>query len=416
MSQEELAKAIQLDGYVAVKTDSPDIKEIDGVDYEVTTYQGEHSNEYVLKDPKTGICQLYYKGLRQLCWVEEGTKKPGGFITYKQGEVIRCEDWNGILNKKVFRYIVNEEDKMEMEMEIIEEDNHVTYRGGFDDILSMKRDGVGIEFDPITERPLRYGVWKDDELFQVFQEFESEHRMLEYEVEEEPNADVTKRNLIYDGDYEYDEKEGVFLRNGMGFEIENGVAINKGEWDMGEKISSIPLHDGWLAEKNEKKPAGWGRKLQVVIRSSYEWDDLDDDVTEIVVPSDSCNESDFTSLDLSRYKRLKSIEIGDDCFQHVKEVNISSLERLKTLTIGKNSFTIEKNSEDDNTSREFHLNNCSALKELRIGRYSFSDYSLCEIKNMDRLEVIEMGDLDPEHPCNCFANANLELKGCGTAC
>ena len=415
MSQEELTKAIQLNGYTAVKTKSPIIKTIDGVYYEVTTYQGEHSNEYVLRDPKTGICQLYYKGLRQLCWVEEGTKKPGGFITYKQGEVIQCEDWNGILNKKVFRFIVNKEDKMEMKI-IVEKDNHVTYRGGFDDILSMKRDGVGIEYDPITERSLRFGVWKDDELFQVFQEFESEHRMLEYEVEEESNADITKRNLIYDGDYEYDEDEEVYVRNGIGFEIENGVAINKGEWRMGEKISSIPLHNGWFAEKNEKKPAGWGRKLRVVIRSSYDWNHLDVDVTEIVVPSNSCNESDLTTLDLSRFKRLKSVEIGDDCFQHVKEVNVSYLERLKTLTIGKNSFTEQKNGYVSNTSRKFHLNSCHALKELRIGRYSFSDYCMCEIKNMDRLEVIEMGDLDPEHTSYCFAYANLELRGCGTTC
>ena len=41
---------------------------------------------------------------------------------------------------------------------------------------------------------------------------------------------------------------------------------------------------------------------------------------------------------------------------------------------------------------------------------------MCEIKNVNRLEVIEMGDLDPEHQCYCFAYANLELRGCGTTC
>ena len=43
-----------------------------------------------------------------------------------------------------------------------------------------------------------------------------------------------------------------------------------------------------------------------------------------------------------------------------------------------------------------------------MGRYSFSDYSVIEIKNVDALEVIEMGDLNDWS--YCFYNASLELK------
>ena len=39
------------------------------------------------------------------------------------------------------------------------------------------------------------------------------------------------------------------------------------------------------------------------------------------------------------------------------------------------------------------MKNCERLRELKIGRYSFSDYDVCEIENVPSLEVIEMGEL-----------------------
>ena len=61
-----------------------------------------------------------------------------------------------------------------------------------------------------------------------------------------------------------------------------------------------------------------------------------------------------------------------------------------------------------NPNRHFYLKNCERLRELKIGRYSFSDYSVCEIENVPSLEVIEMGELNEES--NNFCCASLELK------
>ena len=54
------------------------------------------------------------------------------------------------------------------------------------------------------------------------------------------------------------------------------------------------------------------------------------------------------------------------------------------------------------------MKNCEKLRELIIGRWSFSDYTVCEIENVPSLEVIEMGEVDKcsEH----FFGASLELK------
>ena len=39
------------------------------------------------------------------------------------------------------------------------------------------------------------------------------------------------------------------------------------------------------------------------------------------------------------------------------------------------------------------MKNCERLRELKMGRYSFSDNDVCEIENVPSLEVIEMGEL-----------------------
>ena len=76
--------------------------------------------------------------------------------------------------------------------------------------------------------------------------------------------------------------------------------------------------------------------------------------------------------------------------------------------IGDNSFTKKRQSFDDDPERRFYLKNCPKLRELKMGRYSFSDYSMWEIENVDALEVVEIGELN-QRSCN-FYYASLELK------
>ena len=130
-------------------------------------------------------------------------------------------------------------------------------------------------------------------------------------------------------------------------------------------------------------------------------------MTQIIIDN-GVSQSDFTELDLSRFLQLKSLAVGDHCFSYVNEVKLIGLSELESVEIGMNSFTQHKNSSDNDSTRHFYLKNCPKLKSLKIGRYSFSDYSVCEIENVDALEVIEMGDLNEES--NNFHWASLELK------
>ena len=130
-------------------------------------------------------------------------------------------------------------------------------------------------------------------------------------------------------------------------------------------------------------------------------------VTQIIIDN-GVSQSDFTKLDLSRFSQLKLLAVGDHCFSYVDTVSIIGLSELESVEIGMNSFTQHKNSWDDDPNRHFYLKNCPKLKSLKMGRFSFSDYSVCEIESVDALEVIEMGELN-EWSCN-FYYASLELK------
>ena len=123
------------------------------------------------------------------------------------------------------------------------------------------------------------------------------------------------------------------------------------------------------------------------------WSDvyLPDDATEVIVRDGKCN--DISSFDLSIYTELRSIIIGDECFMNVNELHIEGLTKLESVTIGMNSFTQYKNSYGSNSNRKFYLRNCPLLKELRIGRYSFSDYMYSYVENLESIELVEFGDV-----------------------
>ena len=114
-------------------------------------------------------------------------------------------------------------------------------------------------------------------------------------------------------------------------------------------------------------------------------------VTELVVGDGKCNV--ISSFDLSIYTELRSISIGNECFENVNELHIEGLSKLESVSIGMNSFTHNKNSCGDNKNRKFYLKNCPMLKEMRIGRYSFSDYTYSYVENLESLELIEYGDV-----------------------
>ena len=135
---------------------------------------------------------------------------------------------------------------------------------------------------------------------------------------------------------------------------------------------------------------------------------LHNHIEELIVENNSCNGPEWTALDLSLMSNLRVFVVGYECFENVEEVKWIGLNELERVVIGKNSFTQCKDNCGYDPNRRFYLKDCERVKELKMGRYSFSDYSVCEIENVPSLEVIEMGELNEES--SNFYYASLELK------
>ena len=150
------------------------------------------------------------------------------------------------------------------------------------------------------------------------------------------------------------------------------------------------------------------RKKPVTVSSVHDLKNVSEGVGVLVVDSGCCNDSELKVLDFSRFRNLREVRVGDECFEYVDEVKLIGLNRLESVVIGENSFTKEKNSYGDDPNRHFYLKNCERLRELKMGRYSFSDYSVCEIEKNVHLEAIEIGELYGES--YNFKYASLKLK------
>ena len=142
----------------------------------------------------------------------------------------------------------------------------------------------------------------------------------------------------------------------------------------------------------------------VILTSKNDWDRMDKTIEIMSVSDNNYNEEEMKELDLSGFVNLRKIKVGDECFKSVKKVNICGLRELESVEIGSKSFR----RDSDTKGGSFCLMNCPKLKSLKMGLSSFEDYAVCEIENVDALEVIEMGILS-DWSAN-FWYASLELK------
>ena len=143
---------------------------------------------------------------------------------------------------------------------------------------------------------------------------------------------------------------------------------------------------------------------QPMISSKNDWERMNRTIEVMNVSDNSCNGKEMKELDLSGFVNLRKIKVGNECFTRVKKVNICGLKELESVEIGSKSFR----RDSDTKGGSFYLKNCPKLKSLKMGLSSFEGYSVCEIENVDALEVIEMGILS-DWSAN-FWHASLVLK------
>ena len=111
------------------------------------------------------------------------------------------------------------------------------------------------------------------------------------------------------------------------------------------------------------------------------------DVTALTVTGNSCNDNNIYVVDLSSFKFLRSVVIGNSCFQYVQLFSIVGLNWLESVSIGDNSFGSDGSLWEGS---EFKIMNCPQLKSLSIGYWSFRRYNGFELSELPQLISVVM--------------------------
>ena len=202
---------------------------------------------------------------------------------------------------------------------------------------------------------------------------------------------INKNNVCYGREY-YNDIETVEY---------------EGEWCDGMRWGRGVLYDrnGDVVFEGE-----WLNDDRLTTRITIASDDASfhNHIEELVVDANCCNGESWSVLDLSVMRWLKSVVVGDDCFKNVSELRMIGMREVESVVVGERSFTRRKNDFANNPERRVCMRDCPSLRQLRVGRHSFSDYTEMEMECVDALERIEMGELG-SNSYN-FYYASLELR------
>ena len=110
-------------------------------------------------------------------------------------------------------------------------------------------------------------------------------------------------------------------------------------------IQSLKKHWMWLALGAVVLIAVLILVIVLVLTSSkYLQECLNDqtiskDMVDLVIPANHCNDKELTMLDLSAFKKLKTLSVNGHCFERVQGLTLSGLSHLERVIVGEDSFS-----------------------------------------------------------------------------
>ena len=117
---------------------------------------------------------------------------------------------------------------------------------------------------------------------------------------------------------------------------------------------------------------------------------IDEDETEINIADNSFNDTDFV-FDINRYRLLEHFKVGENACRGVSSFIIDNLNHLKSIEIGKLSFTL---SSGPIVTRAFTILNCSELESIVLHPNNFSDYAHSfNLINLPSLKYLQIGEV-----------------------
>ena len=242
-------------------------------------------------------------------------------------------------------------------------------------VLNLSDDGERWEGDVLNNEPYGWGVLYDSENRRAYEGFRIGEVNVCYGTRYYSDIGV----IEYEGEW----CEGKRWGRGALYN-RTGKTIYEGEWL--DDDHTIEKH----VEMNEHCP----------LLHCY--------IEELRVQSNSCNGPEWAAFDLSFASNLRLLEVGDKCFESVKEVKLIGLPKLESVVIGHDCFIKQKIDSGYNLHGRLYVKNCERLKEMKVGFSSFYNYSVCEIEKDASLEVIDIGNLNEKS--DNFRYALLKLR------
>ena len=237
-------------------------------------------------------------------------------------------------------------------------------------IIDLNFGGRRWEGGELNGKPFEFGYEYSEDGNLVYEGFVFEGKKVC--VGKEWNDGGNNNCLMYEGSYCNGERCG----KGKSYDLSGNVDF-EGEWINNHVIT-----------ENEK-----GLMNELIVPISTE---------EFVIGDGMFNDENITTLHFSPLLvRLKRIEIGNDCFKHVREFVIDGLESLESVKIGRRCLRIDYEERDDGICR---ITNCPNLRQLEIDNECFQDFKSLELSNLNSLQSIILSE-------SCFQFVDFSLKG-----
>ena len=383
-----------LSGYIT--RGEPIRKQIEGKEYEIVRYQGDHENEFCVYEVKdgeyNGRAQLFDDGILKMAWRMNNGIREGHVYMYDKGRLLKESQWNWLESEEEERWIENDKEKQVLVIRDCQS-NQPLYVGEYND--KMEREGYGIEY---TNGSLKLsGYWVNDELIHVHQRVLNQEEMIEYGGEKtDKNTNVLDRRPIYIGEFKVD-KENRLLKHGSGCMLDeyNGVCIKECEWEMGVQIENKIMElkngrykEGETDESMRKISSGYssltnGNSSAFIMHTS----------TEVIdIASNNFNTKEITELKIISFPYLKRLSIADGCFKNVTRFSLDDLNELEMVRVGKKSFLRSSKIIGYVQFSVFTISNCPKLMKLIVENDVFSGCETFELINLPSLRVMYIGN------------------------
>ena len=131
----------------------------------------------------------------------------------------------------------------------------------------------------------------------------------------------------------------------------------------------------------------------LVVKEDEDIFDLNEEVEVVEVKSGLCNHPDITSCDWDVCAKLKELRIGDRCLENVMAFVLKDLVKLERVEVGCSCFTKAKG--------RMEVSGCGLLKSVKIEKDSCGKWSEFVMRNCG-VEEVEIGDV-------CFADCENKV-------